>query len=78
MRKAFIIESFDDFWDFLGTMKEVNQVVCEDREEIDMIMENGEVTFIVLIKGRLVLTSKDKCSSLSFLSLILLRKRWQN
>ena len=78
MRKAFIIESFDDFWDFLGIMKEVNQVVCEDREEIDMIMENGEVTFIVLIKGRLVLTSKDKCSSLSFLSLILLRKRWQN
>ena len=78
MRKAFIIESFDDLWDFLGTMKEVNQVVCEDREEIDMIMENGEVTFIVLIKGRLVLTSKDKCSSLSFLSLILLRKRWQN
>ena len=78
MRKAFIIESFDDFWDFSGTMKEVNQVVCEDREEIDMIMENGEVTFIVLIKGRLVLTSKDKCSSLSFLSLILLRKRWQN
>ena len=42
MRKAFIIESFDDFWDFLGTMKEVNQVVCEDREEIDMIMENGK------------------------------------
>ena len=78
MRKAFIIESFDDFWDFLDTMKEVNRVVCEDREEIDMIMENGEVTFIVLIKGRLVLTSKDKCSSLSFLSLILLRKRWQN
>lgn len=54
MRKAFIIESFDDFWDFLGTMKEVNQVVCEDGEEIDMIMENGEGTFIVLIKGRLV------------------------
>ena len=78
MRKAFIIESFDDFWDFSDTMKEVNRVVCEDREEIDMIMENGEVTFIVLIKGRLVLTSKDKCSSLSFLSLILLRKRWQN
>lgn len=54
MRKAFIIESFDDFWDFLDTMKEVNRVVCEDREEIDMIMENGEGTFIVLIKGRLV------------------------
>lgn len=42
MRKAFIIKSFDDFWDFLDTMKEVNRVVCEDREEIDMIMENGK------------------------------------
>ena len=54
MRKAFIIESFDDFWDFLDTMKEVNRVVCEDREEIDMIMENGEGTFIVLVRGKLV------------------------
>ena len=54
MRKAVIIESFDDFWDFLDTMKEVNRVVCEDREEIDMIMENGEGTFIVLVRGKLV------------------------
>ena len=54
MRKAFIIESFDDFWDFLDAMKEVNRVVCEDREEIDMIMENGEGTFIVLVRGKLV------------------------
>ena len=54
MRKAFIIESFDDFWDFLDTMKEVNRVVCEDREEIDMLMENEEGNFVVLMKGRLV------------------------
>ena len=54
MRKAFIIESFDDFWDFLDTMKEVNRIVCEDREEIDMIMENEEGNFVVLMKGRLV------------------------
>ena len=54
MRKAVIIESFDDFWDFLDTMKEVIRVVCEDREEIDMIMENGEGTFIVLVRGKLV------------------------
>lgn len=54
MRKAVIIESFDDFWDFLDTMKEVNRVVCEDREEIDMIMENEEGNFVVLVKGRLV------------------------
>ena len=54
MRKAVIIESFDDFWDFLDTMKEVNRVVCEDREEIDMIMENGEGTFIMLVRGKLV------------------------
>lgn len=54
MRKAFIIESFDDFWDILDTMKEVNRIVCEDREEIDMIMENGEGSFIVLMKGRMV------------------------
>ena len=54
MRKAFIIESFDDFWDFLDAMKEVNRVVCEDREEIDMIMENEEGNFVVLVRGRLV------------------------
>ena len=54
MRKAFIIESFDDFWDFLDTMKEVNRIVCEDREEIDMIMENEEGNFVVLVRGRLV------------------------
>ena len=54
MRKAVIIESFDDCLDFLDTMKEVNRVVCEDREEIDMLMENEEGNFVVLMKGRLV------------------------
>ena len=54
MRKAVIIESFDDSLDFLDTMKEVNRVVCEDREEIDMIMENEEGNFVVLVRGRLV------------------------
>ena len=54
MRKAVIIESFDDCWDFLDTMKEVNRVVCEDREEIDMLMENEDGNFIVLVRGRLV------------------------
>lgn len=54
MRKAVIIESFDDCWDFLDTMKEVNRVVCEDREEIDMLMENEEGNFVVLVRGRLV------------------------
>lgn len=66
MRKAFIIESFDDFWDFLDAMKEVNRVVCEDREEIDMIMENGEGTFIVLIKGRLVFNIERQVFELFF------------
>ena len=54
MRKAVIIESFDDSLDFLDTMKEVNRVVCEDREEIDMLMENEEGNFVVLVRGRLV------------------------
>ena len=78
MRKAFIIESFDDFWDFLGTMKEVNQVVCEDREEIDMIMENGEVTFIVLIKGRLVFNIERQVFEPFFSFTDSFKKRWQN
>lgn len=54
MRKAVIIESFDDCLDFLDTMKEVNRVVCEDREEIDVLMENEEGNFVVLVRGRLI------------------------
>ena len=36
MRKAVIIESFDDCW-----------------EEIDMIMENEEGNFVVLVRGKI-------------------------
>lgn len=61
MRKAVIIESFDDSSDFFGIMKEINRVVCEDREEIkDMIMENEEGNFVVLVRGRLVFNIERK------------------
>lgn len=74
MRKAVIIESFDDSSDFFGIMKEINRVVCEDREEIkDMLVENEERNFVVLVRGNWFLTPKDNRLSLSFLSLILLR-----